>query len=374
MQSDGVPTMTDDADPQGPREHSASSIALAQRCRHAWALRYLEGWRITEVPWSVIADWEAAHGRSWWFSPSCESGGQRGAALGKEVHARAEHYLVRGVGGIVWDDLPGQILQSMLDHLPPPGSVPAERAEHEFRIEMFGVLWKGLIDLLLDGAGVHDHKTTKDIAAYALLPDAAAEELGVPDRAISRDLQSCIYVGYRTIRTLAPDIPLSWLYVETGPTRRVLPVLQTVDGAQALQVVKRAAEVARECETYQTIADAPPNAMRCDDYGGCWLRGRQCFAQRPWGRLMAQWYADQAGRVGSEPRRMSQKTPADQTPETPASTEKDRTNGSQTPQVRSNQGRRGKGKCQGRQGEQAQAGGGARGGRDRDRGGAGRRD
>lgn len=336
-----------DDDPQGPREHSASSIALALRCRHAWALRYLEGWRIAEVPWSVIADWETAHGRSWWFSPSCESGGQRGAALGKEVHARAEHYCVKGVDGLAWDDLPGQILQSMIDHLPQPGSVPADRVEHAFTIELCGVVWKGLIDLLLDAGGVHDHKTTKDIAAYALLPDEAAAELGVPERAISRDLQSSIYASYRAVRTLQREIPLSWLYAETGSTRRVLPVLQTVDAAQALQVVKRAADVARECETYQTAADAPPDAMRCDDYGGCWLRGRQCFAQRPWGRLMRQW--EHNNQTAGDP-----------------GTSKEEDHGSQTPQVRSNQGRRGEGERQGRQGQQAQARrGGARGGRDR---------
>lgn len=279
-------------EPEGPREHSASSIALAKRCRHAWALRYVEGWKPVEVPWSVIADWELTHGQNWWFSPTCEYGGQRGAALGKEVHLRRELYLTQGADAVEWDDLPGLILQSIIDHLPRPGSVPVTDVEHEFTVELCGVMWKGLIDSL-GGAGddydIDDLKTTKDIAAYALLPDAAAEELGCPERAMSKDLQVCIYVAYRSVRTLAREQRARWLYTETGKVRRTLPVLQTVDAAQALQVVADAAKLARECETYRTAADAPPDPMRCDDYGGCWQRGRQCFARRPWGRLMRQW-------------------------------------------------------------------------------------
>ncbi len=279
------------------RVHSASGVALALRCRRAWALRYIDGHKPADTPWAVIARAEAEikRARAAGMRPPehpCTYGGQRGAALGTEVHARAERYLVEGAEGVDWNDVPGLILQTLVELLPPAGSVPASAVEHEFSVRLASVLWRGKIDVYdPDGtatgaAGIYDHKTTKVIAEYCLLPAAAAAELGLPARSIAADLQACIYYLYAR-NAGAADAPLRWNYAETGPTRRSLPVVQQLTYSNALAVVSAASLVARECGTYQTSAEAPANTLACSEYGGCWQRGRHCFETRRWGRIIA---------------------------------------------------------------------------------------
>lgn len=282
-----------------PRVHSASGISLAKRCRRAWALRYVDGLKPPEVTWAEIERAERL-GRP---SP-CQYPGQRGAALGTEVHARAELYLTKGADAVRWDDLPGVILRELIDHLPAPGSVPRENVEHEFEVELCGVVWKGLIDLYdpageVSVPGVWDHKTTRDILAYALLPhDAAvalarefpAPELAFAERSIRADLQACMYVLYTSVRrALRPHetVPVRWTYTETQRVRRSLRVVDNISAGHALGVVKDAAEVAKQCDTYRSSDDAPCNTLSCDDYGGCWYRGRHCTEPRDYGALSA---------------------------------------------------------------------------------------
>jgi len=280
------------------RVHSASGIALALRCRRAWALRYLDGHKPAEIPWAVIAKAEAAikRARAAGLRPPehpCEYGGQRGAALGKEVHARAETYLTAGADGIDWNDLPGQILQTLVDLLPPAGSVPRSAVEHEFEVRLASVMWRGLIDVYdptgehTSFAGIQDHKTSKSIAEYCLLPHEVALEFGLPKRSLLDDLQSCIYTLYTCSAAGVGEVACRWNYAETGPTRRSLPVIQPIGYAQALQVVSHAALVAMACEEYETSSDAPANTLACSEYGGCWQRGRHCFETRRWGRIVA---------------------------------------------------------------------------------------
>jgi hypothetical protein len=266
----------------------------------------VDGIKPPEIPWPVIAKAEAkiARARAAGLTPPehpCTSGGQRGAALGKEVHARAEVYLTAGADGIEWHDQPGEILQTLVEHLPPAGSVPSSAVEHAFQFRAASTLWRGLIDLF-DPTGritgtpsVWDHKTTRDIAKYCLLPDAAAAELGAPERALSADLQSCLYVLYTYHIRTASRRPLdltrgpdcNWNYAETAKSRRALPVVQPVGFTAALAVVSAASLVAQECGRYQDSASAPGNTLSCDDYGGCWYRGRHCFKTRRWGRIGA---------------------------------------------------------------------------------------
>ncbi len=221
-------------------------------------------------------------------------------------------YLVSGAAGVRWDDAPGEILRELIDLLPPAGTVPCEHVEHEFEVELCGVVWKGLIDFYaytkgnanvparaVDFAphGVWDHKTTRDILAYALLPHAAATELAAefPDpslgfaaRSIRADLQACMYVLYTSVRmALRPGqtVPVRWNYTETQRVRRSLRVIDNIEVMQAREVVSAAAGVARECDGYHTSDDAPAETLSCDDYGGCWYRGRHCKAIRDYGRI-----------------------------------------------------------------------------------------
>lgn len=300
------------ADSNSPRVHSASGISLAKRCRRAWALRYIDGHKPPDVTWDEIVKAEiliTKGKRNYTQHPCYGAPGLKGAALGTEVHARAERYLVHGHSGIKWDDLPGQILRELIDHLPAPGSVPAENVEHEFEVELCGVVWKGLIDLYpyrkgsrrpvpYAEPGVWDHKTTRDIMAYALLPDAAAKalakefpapELNFAARSIRDDLQACMYVLYTAVRrALRPGqtVPVRWNYTETQRVRRSLRVVDNIECTHALGVVKAAAEVAKECETYASSDEAPAETLSCGDYGGCWYRGRHCFEIRDYGRLL----------------------------------------------------------------------------------------
>lgn len=297
------------------RIHSASGISLAKRCRRAWALKYIDGHKPDDVSWSEIVKAEAAiaKGKLHYSKHPCQYPGQKGAALGKEVHERAERYLSYGADGIAWDDTPGQILHELIGLLPAAGTVPTSNVEHEFEIELCGIVWKGLIDLYAYTAGsalepsraadfaapgVWDHKTTRDIMAYALLPhDAALElaaefpapELAFAARSIRDDLQACMYVLYTSVRrAMRPDqtVPVRWNYSETQRVRRSLRVVDNISGAQALKVVSAAADVARECDGYRSSDEAPAETLSCGDYGGCWYRGRHCREIRDYGRLL----------------------------------------------------------------------------------------
>jgi hypothetical protein len=274
-----------------PRErvHSPSSIALARKCQRAWALCYVDRIRPPELDWDLLQC--GIH--------QTTTGGQRSAALGKRVHLYGEWYLtgadaadaeVYGPRRVIdWESIPGQVLQSMLDHLPSAGSLSRDDVEAAFTLEHNGVKFRGLIDVVRpDVAEIWDHKTTRDIRRYALLPDATASAIGEPSRSLKNDLQACTYVVWRATQTDPPasEVVCRWTYGETDRTRRSLPVIQAIPLTHALDVLDEAADVARTL-TYETSADAPADTLRCGDYGGCFYRGTHCFERRPWGTLMA---------------------------------------------------------------------------------------
>lgn len=300
------------------RVHSPSSIALARQCRRAWALCYVDKLRKPEVTWEQCLAYDAwlaakppavpwAAYDVWVASePFKPQGGQRGAALGSRVHLYCAWYLSgadqsdAGVVGprrfIEWETRPGLILQAMIPHLPPRGSVPRVDVEVEQRVTVDGVAFRCIADVLSDG--VWDHKTSKDIRAYALLSHDVAVALGVPERSLRDDLQACINalafananveLGDFERRDEAP-VRCTWTYAQTeGKERRVLPVVQDIPVSHALKVVREAADVAREL-TYETSDEAPANTLACDDYGGCWYRREgHCTEPRRWGAILRQ--------------------------------------------------------------------------------------
>jgi hypothetical protein len=260
--------------------------------------------RKPEMIWERVLVWEEwAKVHGYWSNPPDNTGidkpvgGQRSASLGTRTHLYAQWYATGAATAdadvygprrlIDWESLPGQVLQSMLPLLPPAGSVAPELAEAEFELEVEGVKFRGLIDLLL--GEVWDHKTTRDIRTYALLPDAVANAIGAPERSLKSNLQSCIY-ALRHARQSDPPadaVTCRWTYGETDRSRRALQVVQEIPTAHALGVVERAADVARTL-TYANSGDAPPNTLACDKYGGCWYRGQPCKVRRDYGRIALQ--------------------------------------------------------------------------------------
>jgi hypothetical protein len=296
-----------------PRVFSASAIELADDrvperggCRRAWAHRYIDGLRKAEMTWEQVLEWEAwAKDHGYWSEPAANAGivkpvaGQRSASLGTRTHLYAQWYVTGAATAdadvygprrlIDWESLPGQVLQSMLPLLPPAGSVARELAEISFELEVDGVKLRGLIDLLLDE--VWDHKTTRDIRTYALLPDVVAHAIGAPERSLKSNLQACIYALHRAKSTDATadakteGVTCRWTYGETDRTRRALQVVQDIPVQHALQVVQGAADFARQLAEYETSDAAPPNTLACDKYGGCWYRGQPCKVRRDYGRI-----------------------------------------------------------------------------------------
>lgn len=253
-------------------QHSASSITLARRCPRAWWHRYRDKLKPPEYTWLQIVRLEKSGKK---LPPGAKS-----LALGKEVHARAEVYLVKGAKRVQWNDLPGQVLQALVPLLPPAGSVRREDVERRISVKVDGVSFRGLIDVVL-ASEVWDHKTTRDIREYALLPHALAVRLGQPKRSLRDDLQACMY-------TLAKGATLArWNYTETQQSRRSLPVVQHIPLAHARTVIQGAAVDARSVEAYTSAEDATPNTVACGDYGGCWYRAEgHCTVPRKWGLVI----------------------------------------------------------------------------------------
>lgn len=318
--------------PTPERAHSPSSIKLAQKCQHAWALCYIDGIREPEVTWDDIAS-----GR---VEPR---GGQRSKAIGTQVHTWAEAWLMRpstpaelaratravaarlprgtaltvqgsrtSVSAIDWESAPGRVLEALFPLLPPKGSVAPEHIETRIDLVVDGVKFKGYADMMFTHGEVYDHKTTRDIAKYALLPDAVAQTLPKPppreglhprirealervdgDRSLKNDLQACVYALASVRRHRSPYAVCKWNYGETDATRlrkgqtvRSLPVVQVIEATHAEAVVRDAATFAQTL-TYATSDEAPKNPLACGDYGGCWYRSEgHCKIPRPWGTLI----------------------------------------------------------------------------------------
>lgn len=268
-------------------QHSASSITLAERCPRAWWHRYRDGLKPPELTWKQAKRAKARGDRL--------PAGAYSKALGTEMHRLAELYLTlpprKAAGVLDWNDLPGQCLHALVPHLPPAGSVSRRDVEARMSVRVNGVAFRGLIDVVLPAleraVQLCDHKTSRDIRTYALLPDAVARRLNQPKRSLRDDLQACLYVLARAkLEPGARGGLCRWGYTETQRSRRALPVVQFIPTAHAKQVAARAAETALRVESFETIDDATPNTLACDQYGGCWYRSeRHCRVPRKWGSV-----------------------------------------------------------------------------------------
>lgn len=273
--------------------HSASSIALGARCRHAWALRYIAGIRDPEITWDDVIAGKPYTNR------------QRSTALGKAVHAVNEAWQ-RG-DPVDWRGLPGEIALSGAHLIPHPsealdvhvetgiGLVPLPPREGnegpDTALNVHGVLWVGYRDLLtLPSAAAAkrlgvlphwllvDYKTTASIERYALTP---AE--------LARDVQANLYAIDVCDGFALDAIQARWVYYESKRVRRAEARDVIIRRDDALAVLEPAAVLARELDAIPDVASAPKNPLACGDYGGCPHHvsvGGPCDARRSIGALI----------------------------------------------------------------------------------------
>lgn len=267
--------------------HSPSSIALGRTCQRAWAYQYLDGLRDPDVSWPVVESYKWDHGRARYVSAdgqSC-SAAQRGAALGKAMHATAERWFDPSRGVPDWLTLPGQMFAAARHHYPEPslasrvvveaeiGATPVLGARDggpRWAMPVHGILWAGYRDLLIEapaelarigvvapeGVAVFDHKSTSNIAEHAL----THAELLVDPQASLYAIDACEELGLASI-------PMRWVYTESKKIRRSLPVDATIELSRAHDTIGPCADLARELDTLTRSEDAPQNTAACNMYG-----------------------------------------------------------------------------------------------------------
>ena len=293
------------------RYHSPSSIALGQRCQHLWALTYIDGIRDPDLVWRPEMErpqWD--HGRGCYVLPdgSLVTAQQRGAALGKALHATAERYLDPARGEPDWAWFPGRVFRAGVHHLPRPdridlavieapiGTIPLEPGGRDdspqVAIEICGVRWAGYRDLLAfapaewrrlrvnapDGMAVVDYKSTSDIGKHAL----TQAELNADGQGNVYAIDVCEDLGLRSV-------PGRWIYFESKRVRRSIAVDTTFELSRAYDTIGPLADLARELDQITCAADAPKNSEACSDYGApdrinCRrhvVNGGTCDARKP---------------------------------------------------------------------------------------------
>lgn len=271
--------------------HSPSSIALGRTCQRAWAYQYIDGLRDPDVSWPVVESYKWDHGRARYVGAdgqSC-SAAQRGAALGKAMHATAERWFDPTRGEPDWDALPGQMFAAARHHYPEPQLITYAQVEAPIgtvalpgvggsardgaptvALPVAGILWAGYRDLFIeapdelrrvgvnapDGVASFDHKSTSNIAEHAL----THAELLVDPQASLYAIDDCERLGLRAM-------PMRWAYTESKKIRRSLPVDATIELSRAHDTIGPCADLARELDTLTRSEDAPQNTAACNMYG-----------------------------------------------------------------------------------------------------------
>ncbi len=296
--------------------HSPSSIALGARCRHAWALQYIDGVRDKDVSWHEIATFVYDAKAKLWRDPkdakrTCTSR-SRSTALGKEVHSTFERWYEPERGTPDWHGLPGKVANSACHLLPHPsrvtfkqieqsiGRIPLEPSRHahapKTALEVHGIRWGGYRDLLVEpapleavrlklppGLVLHDYKSSASIERYALTP----AELTVDVQANLYAIDVCESFGLKSL-------PARWVYIETKETRRALAVDTTLELSRAQDTIGPCADLARELDSYSASSEALKNPLACSDYGppnkiNCphaKVNGGTCEVKRSFGALI----------------------------------------------------------------------------------------
>lgn len=224
-----------------PRAHSyvsPSQLATFIECPRKWGWEKLEGIRGLQKPT---------------------------AALGERVHKIAEAWLSNATPPprdetFTIDDkiyYPGQIFESGMHLLPPPGSGFVE-SMFSWRI------FNGRIDFAWKGPecpAVLDHKTTSNLGYAKTVED------------LKTDPQAIIYASAALEETQAHAVDLFWVYYKTGKPYKAERVHLRVTreyAAEQLRPLESLANYMLDLRRSGARAkDLPPNADACQNYGGC---------------------------------------------------------------------------------------------------------
>ncbi len=192
-------------------------------------------------------------------------------ALGTSVHALAERYLKTGQEPSIDDGPEGMILLPGLEFAPPPGTAVVE-GKIEFETEHSS--WQGFRDAVYTpgaprvvGNGhvrVLDWKTTSD---FKYMKD------------LTTDVQANLYL-YELLEQGAREVSAQWIYLRTKGKPAARQDILTADRSQVYDTVSRIdarAEIIHLLKDQKPLAqDVEPNIARCNDFGGCRFRGKEC--------------------------------------------------------------------------------------------------
>lgn len=188
------------------------------------------------------------------------------AISGKRIHSFLERWFRDGQFP-VGDGVEARAAIVMAKHMAKQGvQYPQARVEEPFQIELEGIRWRGIRDLVYHDGGtlvVHDHKTT------AGLQWAKTEE------ELRSDVQSVLYA--RVAFEESDVVDLQWLYGTREKNKKKKPQVQqtrfniTFDEVQAalppiIAAGKRVLELYKE---QPNPADLKPNLAICGAYGKC---------------------------------------------------------------------------------------------------------
>lgn len=194
---------------------------------------------------------------------------EAGALLGSEVHAVAEAYLKNGTKPDRDTD-PGRIFIGGLPYLPPPGSGGVEGT---FSIEIGGIWFRGIIDLLTRGGllpqwsygdipVVVDHKTSSNPKEYGLTPSTLVD-----------NVQALLYVYYAISKSNASTVGGRWIYYKTRGRELCYPVDMLWDSQDVFRrfepVLERARLLKKLWDEKPDPNSLDPSPESCDKYRGC---------------------------------------------------------------------------------------------------------
>lgn len=203
---------------------------------------------------------------SWRYIAGVPDPAGEGAISGNKIHKHLERWFKAGTfpSG---NDVEARAAIAMAQHLAKQGiQYPQERVEEPFEIELQGVKWRGIRDLVYqdgDALVVHDHKTTSG------LQWAKTEE------ELKEDVQSVLYA--RVAFEESDVVDLQWLYGtrEKNKQKHVL-VQQTRFNITRNEVESAMPPIIaagkRILELYEATPhpnELPANLHLCKAFGGC---------------------------------------------------------------------------------------------------------
>lgn len=241
------------------RTLSATQIGDWNECRRKWAFKVIDRNRPPQDPSAVLGERVHKILEEW-------------LTLGKQPD-RSEVYTYERAGQIIMRH-PGRIAESGLHLLPAPG--PHLRVEDQLELRSRSSQWGGRVDLhyVDEHTGVPvitDHKTSSNIARYALHDDPSD-----PERYIGYNVQALLYAAWAMNKYRVAQVDLAWVYYSTksSPERskrvhlrvhrdRIAPHLDVIDTT--------AAEMWRAYHLVGSAKELPlPESLHvCRKYGGC---------------------------------------------------------------------------------------------------------